>query len=350
MNTDPSHSFRNKRVLVTGASGFLGRHLVKKLENMELSELILSKTPYGCNAEVDDWDLTRSDEVDELFISAVEGGKIDYVFNLAGYNGNIQMNLKQPSTIFMQSTLMNLNMLQACHEWDVGKVVSVVASCAYPHEELVTYECGSQWEDREIMEEDDFFDGPPHPSVECHGYAKRNLQLASHFYNQQYNSQFCTVCPPTLYGPGDRLDPDRTKVMMALIKKICDAKRNNEPLVSFWGSGKPLREFMFVEDAANLLIQAALHYDCSQYPLNIGTGQETSISKLVEVICTLVGYSGEIWWDTSKPDGAYRKRLDTTKMEETLGKYDFVPFVDGIKQTISWYISLNPAAYGQYCL
>lgn len=337
---------KGKRVLVTGASSFLGKHLVQKLQCEGLKCLILNLSPnvkYTLLHSYYQWqqDLTNSEEVDCLFDAVSNDGPIDYVFHLAGYNGGIQVNAREPASVFMRSTLMGLNVLEACHRYKVGKVVSVVASCAYPQFEIVGgYTC--VYREKGIYRESDFLDSPPHDSVACHGYAKRNLQLASRFYNKQHNDQFVCVCPPTLYGPGDRLDLERTKVMMGIIKKVCDAKYREDKSVTFFGSGSPLRDFLYVEDAANLLIRAALCYTDSHVPLNIGAGHELTVGELATLICWLAEYQGEILWDKTRPDGAHRKRLDTTRMKAILGEHPFVPLAEGIKRTISWYRGLTP--------
>lgn len=317
-------------VLVTGANGFLGKHLVNELRSI------------GAHVwDVDHrYDLTQPEEAD----FAVSGRRAvaeppDVVFHLAGYNGGIQFNLDNPARIFANNTMMALNVLEACRKYKVKKVVSVVASCAYPAVQLQDegWGCGYTLMERSICPEDEFMAGSPHGSVACHGYAKRNLQLASSFYYQQYGLQAVCACPTTLYGPGDSFDPQRTKVMGAMVKRFVDAARKGDHKVTCWGTGKPLREFLFVRDAAKLLIQVAEHYNNSDLPLNLGSGQELSMKALAEKVAYHAGYQRPIFWDTSKPDGQFRKRLDLTRMRSILPGIQLTPLYDGIAETVKFY-------------
>ncbi len=315
--------WNGKRVLVTGASGFLGKHLVGHLRSQEAR--VLTPPTDLCSPGA--------------AMSMIDNhGPLDCVFHLAGYNGGIEFNRRFPADVFYRNTVMGLNVLEACKAHGVKRVVSVVASCAYGEFEWVStgsfgdsYECHKQ-----IMTEKDFLDGQPHDSVACHGYAKRNLQLASKFYREQYGLDAVCVCPTTLYGPGDSLDPQRTKVLGAMVKRFVEATRDNLPSVTCWGSGTPLREFLYVEDAAKLIARSALVYDDSSLPLNLGTGQEHSIENLARATASLAGYTGTIHWDTSKPDGQHRKRLDLTRMQQYLP--DFLPtsLPHGLQLTVDW--------------
>jgi GDP-L-fucose synthase len=330
---------KDKRVLVTGSEGFLGRHVIAAL-GKECDRPVVTVPHEEDPAK--GVDLLRPDYVDVMFENVSREGPVDLVLHLAGYNGGLKFNSDRPADIFHRNTTMALNVLGSARKHGAGKVVSMVASCAYPETEWVR-EVGDRgeryWEkhDCEIMDERQFLDGPPHRSVACHAYAKRNIQIASSFYRKQYGLKAVCVCTPTLVGPGDRTDPDRTKVMTALIKKFVDAHRKGEPEVVCWGSGKPLREFMYVGDAADLILKAAALYDDSDLPLNLGTGQEVSIRDLTEIIAKATGYAGRIRWDETKPDGQYRKRLDITRMEALLGPQTFTPLEEGVRRTVEWY-------------
>ncbi len=319
-------------VLVTGSTGFLGRHVCSLLREWGCRKVV------GCSLRWhrDDGhvshqrvcDLTHPTEVAKLFLAE---GPFDFVFHLAGFNGGISFNLERPADIFRDNTMMALNVLDRCSLAKVGKVVSVVASCAYPNME---WHGGCE---AEVMNEKYFLGSPPHDSVACHGYAKRNLQLATSFYKKQYGLNAVCVCPTTLYGPGDSFDTARTKVMGALIHKFTAAKRTCEQEVVVWGSGRPLREFLFVKDAARLIVESMEHYDNSDMPLNLGTGQEMSIAAVSSMVADAVGYSGRITFDTSKPDGQYRKRLDLTRMKEVFPDYLPLSLGEGIRETVEWY-------------
>lgn len=320
--------WQDKKVLVTGDQGFLGKHIIRHLQELGLKQGVNIRT-------FDSVNLCDVREVEAWFSRSP---RFDCVFHLAGHNGGIEFNRKRPADIFHHNTVMGLNLLRSCQEHGVGKVVSIVASCAYPQEKWAD---PGEWNDfrklpLEIMEEGDFLDGPPHDSVACHGYAKRNLQLASQFFRQQYGLQAVCVCPTTLYGPGDSLDPERTKVLGGMVRRFVEAKRDRLPHVTCWGSGIAQREFLYVEDAAKLIAQAALVYDDSGCPLNLGTGQEHTIRDMAETIKAITGFEGRIDWDTTKPDGQLRKRLDLTRMREFFP--DFVPtsLMRGLGNTIRW--------------
>jgi GDP-L-fucose synthase len=321
-----SIDLRDARVLVTGGTGFLGKHLCRALDKVgSMTQSVGSGL-----------DLTWGPCVNQVFRRA----RPDYVFHLAGWNGGISFNENFPSDIFFRNTLMGLNVLEACRTFGVKKVVSVVASCAYGDDKdtkhLEMFNCRGTKESG-ILEEEDFLSCRPNPSVACHGYAKRNLQLASSYYRQQYGLLAVCDCPTTLYGPGDSYDPNRTKVMGGMVKRFCDAVAKGEQEVTCWGSGRPLREFLYVEDAAKLLVETMLRYDDSDLPLNLGTGQELSVKEVAETVAAAAGYAGSIRWDTSKPDGQMRKRLDTTRMEAILPTFTFTPLRVGVDRAVEDY-------------
>lgn len=320
-----NHPLSGKLVGVTGANGFLGKHVIYAL--MKAKARIFTN-PSDCS-------LTEHLNAEEFVLSVPE---VDLVIHLAGWNGGIAFNLANKADIFYENTVMALNVIKSCADWSVKKVVSVVASCAYPQQEWEDmgygdFYCG----EKELMCEVDFLDGPPHPSVEAHAYAKRNLQLASKFYHDQYGLSAVCVCPTTLFGPGDSTDPERTKVLMAVVKKVVDAKRAKAESITFWGTGNAMREFLYVEDAARLILDAATHYDDSSTPLNLGSGHELRIRELVARVVDMVGYTGTISWDSSKPDGQLRKRLEVTKMARTIPNIVISDFDESLRKTIDWY-------------
>ncbi len=315
-----------KRVLVAGGTGMIGRAIYRLLgEKNELQHL------YSFGSQ-------RADLRDPLqAMEVVNCFQPDLVFNLAGWNGGIRQNALTPGRIFHDNTLIALNLLEACRRHSVTKVVSTVTSCAYPFLEMETNWGDFSWVDKEVMDEKSFLEGPPHESVACHGYARRNFQLASMFYQKQYGLNAVCVCPPTIYGPGDRYDPQRSKVMAGLIQKIVKATEDGDDEVVLWGTGKPLREFMYVDDCATLLCSVMESYNDSSLILNIGTGHELSIAELAGRIAAIADFDGRIKFDTTKPDGQYRKRLDLTRMREILGDFEPTPLDEGIRLAVADY-------------
>lgn len=340
---------QRSKILVTGASGFLGRGLTSLLEGLGCPFVKavggLSGRPGHHGHRLEGFDLTRTADAEDLFDVRGDAPAYDYVFHLAGHNGGIAFNQEKPSDIFLINTQMGLNLLHTAHQAGAKKVVCVVASCAYPENELdyknLTSEnwdgYGEVFVPREVMREECFFDGPPHETVEAHAYAKRNLQLACKYLSRQHKFNAVCVCPTTLYGPGDSFDPERTKVMGGTVRRFVEAKDHGLPGVTVWGTGEPRREFLYVDDAARLLVECMLKYDDPFLPLNLGTGQEVSIRELAEAVSAEVLYTGDILYDTTRPDGQSRKRLDTTRMRRALGEFRFTPLEDGIARTVEGY-------------
>jgi GDP-L-fucose synthase len=249
--------------------------------------------------------------------------RYDLVINLSGYNGGISLNLQKPYDLFYRNTLMNLNLIEACVRTGVGKLVSLVASCAYP-------DCGDE------LKEEAFLQNCPNPSVMGHAYAKRNLQLASMMAHKQYGLKAVCLCPSTPYGPQGSIDESKEKVLNGLILRFLKAKKKNEK-ITIWGTGKPLREFIYIEDLAQLIYKAAFIYEDCTRPLNLGNGAEYSINALVEQVRQGTGYLGDIIWDETKPDGQFRKKLNTKKMKQFLGDFPFTSLQNGIQKTVEYY-------------
>lgn len=336
-------SLAGKRVLVTGGNGFLGRHLCEALEK-EGADVVIPCRHLPPPQKVD---LRQWSDVQGMFSNACRGKDIDVVFHLAGWNGGVVWNEMFPASIFFDNTLMGLNVLEAARQVGVGKVVSVIASCGYPALELVE-EPGQEenaenpicfFDLRQTCAEDEYLDGPIDPSVECHGYAKRNLLLASRFYNQQYGTRFHCVCPTTLYGPGDTTNPERAKVVGGMVMRFLEAKRENAPFVECWGDGTPLRELLYVKDCAAMLVRSV---QFERDLVNLGSGTELSIRELAEAVARQVGYAGEIRWDTSRPTGQQRKRLDLTLMTKELGEFPLTPFDEALAETVKYYAEAMP--------
>jgi len=255
----------------------------------------------------------------------VKNAKADYCIHAAGYNGNISFNKLYPADIFYNTTLMGLNTLKACAELDVKKVVSTLASCAYRSTD-------------DELRESDFWVGLPDESVEGHGLSKKTIHAFSKQIHKQYGTiAVCTVFN-TAYGPYDSFDVHKTKVVGGLIKKFVAAAAHNEDTVECWGTGKPRRELIFCEDAAEGVVQALEKYDDVMFPINIGFNEDINIKELAETISRLAGFKGELYWDKTKPDGQYRKILDSSRMDEYgISLTSRTSLEDGLNKTIQWF-------------
>ncbi len=299
-----------KSVLLTGADGFLGKFITEELIRQKFNVIKLTKSD----------DLTS-----ENCIEKFKEYDIDCVIHLAGYNGGIAFNQTYPFDIFGQNTIMSINALKIAINSKAKKFIGVLTSCGYPPE------------NGDNIYEDTYLDNKPHDSISSHGYAKRNLLIACQMANKQHGLNAVCVVPNTIYGPGDTTDPIRTKVMMAMVKRFVDAKKQNLKEVVCWGTGSPVREFIYVEDVAKLIIESIDKYDDVNRPLNLSTGQFLTIKGLADKISDTVDYKGKILWDTTKADGQNQKILNTDTMKSIF--YDFMPtsLESGIKSTIDWY-------------
>jgi len=306
----------SKRIMVTGAGGFLAEALARQIAFCSARFLPL----YHSHV-----DLTQAGATDHIIRSQCP----DYVIHAAGYNGGIAFNEANAADIFYKNTMMGLNVIHACNQANVRKMISVVASCAYPD---IT---------EEFLSPDQFLTGQPHPSVACHGYAKRNLQLASKFYHKQHGLNAVCACITTIYGPGDSFDLKQTKVTAALVRRFCDAVHKKEKEVELWGSGNQRRQLIYVDDAAQLLLLALANYENHDVPINIATGEDISLLQLAETIAELSGFDGEIVWNTTYPDGQYRKQLaywDIASMAaESENWFPITRLEDGLRNTIRFY-------------
>ena len=248
-----------KTVVLTGSEGFFGSHIYRSL---------LDKGANIVSVPHSKLDLMALQNVIDFFVNV----EPDYCIHCAGYNGGIQFNLANPAHILYTNTVMGLNIYEACRITETKKLVSIMSSCAYPDTGM------------EVLNEKDFWNGPPNSTIKSHGIAKRVLQAAAESYKKQHGLNAVTVCVTNLYGEFDTFNLERTKVVGALIRKVVESKLNDSPFVQCLGTGKPKREFMYVRDAAEAVTQALSKYDDSFETLNIGTGQEITIKDLIEKI------------------------------------------------------------------
>ena len=312
--TSKSKFWLNKSVAISGARGFLGRHLVTKLkdyyENINIIEITKKK-----------FDLRYEKNIKKFF----KNYSPDYVFHLAANVGGIGANMKNPATFFYDNSIMGINFLHHSYLNNVSKFLSTATVCAYPEKTKVPFK------------EDDLWKGYPEPTNAPYGIAKKILTIQSQAYRDQYNYNSVVLYPVNLYGPGDNFNPDSSHVIPALIRKIYEAKINKKKNIEVWGSGIAKREFLFVEDLAEALILAMEKYNSSN-PVNIGTGNTISIKSLVKKITQIMDYKGEIIWNSKKPDGQLKRQLDITKSKKFFNFEAKTPLDIGLKRTIDWYI------------
>lgn len=305
--------WENKTVLVTGGAGFLGTNVVKYLLEAGVPQENI-RVPRSRDLDLRVW---------ENCLKAVDG--CDVVIHLAASVGGIGYNMENPGSLFYDNAIMGIQMMEAARQKNVGKFVAVGTICAYPKFTPIPFT------------EDTLWDGYPEETNAPYGLAKKMMLVQAQAYREQYGYNAIYLLPVNLYGPGDNFDPSSSHVIPALIKKFVDAKRTGAASVEVWGTGSASREFLYVEDAAKAIVLAAERYN-SPDPVNIGAGMEITIRDLVAVISSLVGYSGEIVWDTSKPDGQPRRCLDVSRAEKEFGFKAQTTFEDGLKETIAWYI------------
>jgi len=304
--------WKNKKILVTGGAGFLGSHVVERLRKKGVSS---SKIFVPTSK---DYDLRIQDNCKK-----VVNGK-DIVIHLAGNVGGIGYNQQYPGTLFYDNLIMGVQLMEEARKAGVKKFVTIGTICSYPKFTPIPFK------------EKDLWNGYPEETNAPYGLAKKMLLVQGQAYNQQYGFNAITLLQVNLYGPGDNFDPRSSHVIPALIRKFMEAKGKNLPEVIVWGTGKPTREFLYVEDAVKGIILATEKYNKPD-PVNLGSHFEISIKDLADIISKTVGYEGKIVFDTSKPDGQPRRKLDISKAEQEFGFKAKTNFEKGLKKTISWY-------------
>lgn len=301
-----------RTVLVTGGAGFLGRRVCSLLRAQGVERLVVPRHA--------DYDLTDQDQVRRLFGDS----NPDLVIHLAADVGGIGANRANPGRYFYANMAMGLHVIEESRRNNVEKVVQVGTVCAYPKFTPVPFR------------ETDLWDGYPEETNAPYGIAKKALLVMLQAYRQQYGLNGIYLLPANLYGPGDNFDPESSHVIPALIRKFADAVESGASKVEVWGTGIPSREFLYVDDAARAIVLATLNYDEPE-PVNLGTGRETSIRDLVELIARLTGFTGSIRWDASKPDGQPRRALDTSRAHEAFGFVAETELETGLQRTIEWW-------------
>jgi GDP-L-fucose synthase len=305
--------WENKQILLTGGAGFLGSHIVEQLaeRNVRKDQLYIPRSR--------DLDLRRW----ENCVKAVKGK--DIVIHLAAKVGGIGFNQNYPGELFYDNAIMGIQLIEAARQEGVEKCVILGTVCAYPKFTPVPFS------------EDELWNGYPEETNAPYGLAKKMLLVQSQAYRQQYGFNAIYLLPVNLYGPRDNFNPESSHVIPALIKKFVEAVREKRPSVDVWGTGAASREFLYVEDAARAIVLATERYNKPE-PVNIGAGKEISIKDLVTIIKGQTGYTGEIHWDTSKPDGQPLRCLVTSRADKEFGFVAQVPFDVGLKRTVEWFI------------
>jgi len=306
-----------RKILTTGTTGLLGSEIIA-----------LESTAIGISSK--ECDLTETNHA----ILTLEDGQVDTVIHCAARVGGVKANTDYVADFFDDNVKMNMNVLDACRERNL-KLVSVLSTCIYPDAPYVKYP----------LTEDQLHMGPPHPSNFGYAYAKRMLEVQSRAYRQQHGCNFISVIPNNLYGPNDNYDLNSGHVIPALIRKFHEAIVSKKREVIIWGSGKPLREFTFARDAASIILWLAQNYD-GELPVNIGNPQQVSIENLALTISGEMNYQGTIRFDTSKPDGQFKKPSSNEYLRSLGWKGEYTSLREGLKETIKSFRSRYPNVRG----
>jgi GDP-L-fucose synthase len=299
--------------MVTGGAGFLGSHVVERLRELGCRQIIVPRSRQ--------YDLRNP----QTALTLLQETKPEVIIHLAATVGGIEANRKNPGSFFYDNLSMGIHLMEAARLTNVEKFIACGTICSYPKYTAVPFQ------------EDDLWNGYPEETNAPYGLAKKMLLVQSQAYRQQYGFNSIFLLLVNLYGPRDNFDLETSHVIPALIRKCIEAKEQGKDHITAWGSGKATREFLFVQDAAEAILLAGEKYNDAR-PVNIGTGKEISIKEMAEMVAALTGFTGEIRWDPSKPDGQPRRCLDVQRAKECFGFEAKVSLEEGLKKTIDWYV------------
>ena len=302
-----------KKIFVAGGNGFLGKRVVKKLEERNVDYVSLSLR--------DGSDFRNFDQTKKLF----EKERFDAVINCAAFVGGIQYGYEKPGEIFYNNILMSTYLMEAARLTKVKRFINPISNCSYPYHLTKDFK------------EEEWWDGPLHESVLVYGFVRKASWVQSWAYYKQYGFKTINLILPNMYGPGDHFDEKRSHALGALIMKFVEAKRKNQSEVVVWGTGKPIREWLYVDDGAEILIKT-LEIEHTIEHINVGVGKGISILELAELMKEVVGYKGKIVLDKSKPDGAPYKTMNNERMKKIFNWVPPTSLREGIKKTVEWYI------------
>ena len=302
----------SRRIVVTGGAGFLGRHVIAKLQEMGCRDLFVPRSAV--------YDLTKLDAVVQMY----ERARPQVMIHLAAKVGGIAFNKERPAETLCDNLMMGLLLMEQGRRYGLERFLAVSSVCAYPRSAPVPFR------------EDDLWNGYPEETNGPYGVAKRVLTLQAQVYRRQYGFNAVSCLLTNLYGPGANFDPASSHVVPALIRKCVEAVDEGRDYIEIWGTGKASREFLYVEDAAEAIVLASERYEGAE-PINIGSGTEVTIRELVEHIAGLAGFGGRIIWDDSRPEGQPQRCIDTARAERELGFTAKTPLEVGLRDTIDWY-------------
>jgi len=307
--------YKDDSVLITGGKGFLGQWLYKKLNESGYTRL----TAVG--GTKDGIDLGEESHIGWMF----DMYRPDVIIHLAARVGGIGANMKYPGGFMYENLNMGIKMIEEARQWECKKFIMTGTVCSYPKYCPVPFK------------EEDIWNGYPEETNAPYGIAKKTLMEMLQAYHSQFGMNTVNLVPTNMYGPGDNYDPRASHVIPAIMSRVAYAKQNDEPELEVWGSGKASREFLFVEDCAEAIQLAMENHNNDPSPINIGTGEETQVKDMIETMCEIMEYDGDLVWNDRKPDGQPRRCLDVTRAKEKFGFTASTPLREGLEKTVRWF-------------